>query len=274
MNTFKKVLFLITLLSMITYSCRQNDDPKNNDDFDEAAIAEIVESQDAFTDVFNVADIAMDDKGVRKTNTLCADLDLNLQAGTLLIDFGTTGCTGLDGRTRSGSILIEFQGRFWQPGAVFGYTLTNYTVDGTEIDGKVMLTSFDRNTDGEWFMSFKVENGEVNFPDGSFATYETERVYTWIQGENTPILDDNVYEVTGFANGQTSSGRGYDAEILTGLHYQGDCFAQQIFYPVAGELRIIRNNVASPYLVDFGTGVCDKDITVDHNGQVRTITLR
>ena len=273
MNTSKNVFYLLILLSIAIVSCKQGGIDPSNDTFDEAAISEIVQSQDAFTDVFNVADIAMDDKGVRKTNTLCADLDLDLQAGTLLIDFGTTGCTGLDGRTRSGSILIEFQGRFWQPGAVFAYTLTDYTVDGTEIDGKVTLTSFDRNVNGEWFMSFKVENGEVNFPDGSYATYETERVYTWIQGENTPVLDDNVYEVTGFSNGQTSSGQGYDAEIISGLQYKGECFNQHIFYPVAGELRILRNSVSSPYLVDFGTGICDKDIEVDHNGQIRTITL-
>ena len=273
MNSFKSLLFLTAILSLSIFSCKQTEpDPVAEETFDPTIISEIVRTQDAFSDVFHVADKSMNDSGIKKTSDFCADIDLNLLDRTLLIDFGT-GCTGIDGRTRSGSIFIEYQGNFWEPGANYIYTLTDYTVDGVEVDGIVTLTGFDRDSQNRLFMGFSVAGGEINYPDGSFVTYETERTYTWIAGEGTGTLEDNVYEVTGFADGQSSNGQGYVAEILTGLEYKAECFDQHIFYPASGELEVQINNDPSPYLIDYGSGICDKDILVNYNGQDSTITL-
>ena len=272
MKHFPFLIFLFALASVFFLSCGPDGIGSSKEKLDEAAIVEIVQAQEAFSDVFNVGDLAMDESGVKKTSDLCADIFLSLSSKSLLIDFGT-GCTGIDGKTRSGSILIKFVGKFWEPGAQFIYTLTDYTVDGTEVDGTITLSSFDRDSSGLLFVSFSVAGGEITYPDSSFVTYETERIYTWIEGEGSGTPDDNVYAVTGFANGQTSSGAGYDAEILTGLQYKTACAYDEIFYPVEGELKIVRNNIPSPYLINFGSGVCDKEIVVDWNGQVQSVIL-
>jgi hypothetical protein len=272
MNPLKIGVYLFALASMVFFACNpEGVDP--NEKFDEAAVKEIVQAQESFSDVLTVGDAAMDEKGVKKTSDLCANINLDLPNKSLLIDFGATGCTGIDGKTRSGSILIKLEGKFWEPGAQYIYTLTDYTVDGTEIDGTLTLTGFDRDSLGRLFYALSVADGEVNYPDGSFITYETERTYTWIAGEGSGTPDDNVFEVRGFANGQTSTGAGYDAETLAGLEYKTACAYQDIHYPVAGELKIIRNNVSAPYLIDYGSGVCDKDIVVDWNGQSYDVTL-
>lgn len=272
MNSFKIAFYLLAILSLSIFSCDRGGVNPQPGDFDEASISEIAQAQDAFTDVFNVSDNAMDSSGVKKTSNICADIDLDWQAKTLLIDFGT-GCTGPDGVTRSGSIFIQIIGNWWQPNGKFLYTLTDYTVDGIEVDGTLSISSFDRDNNGKLFFEFAVIDGEVNYPNGAFITYETDRVYKWIEGEGTATADDNVYEVSGTATGQNSLGHGYEAETIAGLEYKVECAQQNIHYPAAGELKIKLNNVTSPYLIDYGSGVCDKDIVVNWNGQDYDITL-
>jgi hypothetical protein len=192
---------------------------------------------------------------------------------TTVIDFGAA-CTGADGRTRSGQIVVTYTGRYRTPGTVINVVLQNYTVEGRQIQGTKTVTNLGPNGSGNLVYSVAVANGQITRPDGTVRTFSGIWNREWVEGQNTTfdtdglsgILDD-VWLITGSASGTRVNGNAYSATILTPLRREADCR-----YFVSGSVEIAPAG-QSARVLDFGNGGCDDSATLSFNGQTRTITL-
>ena len=62
----------------------------------------------------------------------------------VVIDFGTTGCRGLDGHYRKGKIITEYTNRLIVPGAFATTRFDGFYVDTIKVEGihKITNTSY------------------------------------------------------------------------------------------------------------------------------------
>lgn len=279
----RSFLFILTTLmvtAVLLSSCRRNRDStlssSNN------ALAESM-----FDDVYKQIDDAasQQDSLTEKTGdytlvtSQCATVTLeHVNQGQawpkrLTIDFGNTGCTGTDGRTRSGKIMCEFTGFYRVEGTVITTTLDNYHVNGNLVEGSHIVTNEGRNADNNIYFTIDVTGAQVTTPDGTIS-WSSTRTRTWVEGESTTwwtdglagILDD-VYEIDGTAAGINIEGNSFVAEVVEPLRVQIGCR-----WITQGVLDLTPQNLATR-TVDYGDGNCDNNATVEVNGHTYHFTM-
>lgn len=180
---------------------------------------------------------------------------------TMTIDFGT-GDTCKDGKVRTGKIIATLSGKYKDSGTVITITFNNYTVDGDKVDGKKTVTNEGHNTNGNIHYAISV-NGTITRKNGNVITYTSTRDREWTQGSRTPLDPfDDVYSITGSANGTGSNGKTYNVTITKPLIVSLACR-----YIEAGTLDIAITGKADR-IVNYGdTPNCDNKATVTINGK-------
>ncbi len=186
------------------------------------------------------------------------------------IDFGS-GCTGADGRTRSGQIIVTYDGPYRNPGTTINISFNNCFVDGNQVLGTKTIVNGGINSSGHLFFNVSV-NGSIVLANGSGTiTWTSERVREWIAGENTPNRDDDQYSITGSANGVAANGDEFSASIISPLIRNLAPGCRRHF--VSGKVLLERTNRPDREL-NFGNGNCDNEATVTVNGHSHTILLK
>jgi hypothetical protein len=187
----------------------------------------------------------------------------------IVIDFGDTSCTGIDGRQRKGKLTATITGRYRDQGTVMTIETDNYIVNGYKIEGDKKLENLGRNSAGKLEFSISVANGEITQENEDWRiTWSSNRVRTWLDGEDTPFdASDDVFIVSGTAQGENRNGRAYTANITSDLRIELDCE-----YVVEGELTIEPENLKTR-VIDYGDGECDNDIEVDIDGKIYQVSL-
>jgi hypothetical protein len=80
--------------------------------------------------------------GLTKTNSMmaeCPAILINAAAKQFTLDYGS-GCTGKDGKTHSGSIMVQYSGKLTTSGTTLAVTLNNYNKDARTLNGVVNVT--------------------------------------------------------------------------------------------------------------------------------------
>ena len=198
----------------------------------------------------------------------CATITHDSVAKTILIDFGT-GCTGPDGKTRSGSILVSYTKRLYHPGASLSVALQSYMVDSLAIEGTRTITNLSPNYLANITLEKKLVGGKITWPDGTSATRSYTRTSTWVRAGN-PIADE--FHVDGSADAQRRNGSSYSADILTTLVWKRRCIRQGVGIPVEG-VTLIQRSGKPDLTIDFGNGTCDHLITITVNGFSKTVDV-
>ena len=207
---------------------------------------------------------AMDDG---ESLTRCAEITHDTENKTITIDFGD-GCEGPGGKIRSGKIIITYTDRRYVPGAVWTYTLEGYTVNGIALEGTKTLTNVS-GEEGDYLSFNKVlEGGKATWPDGTFATREVNKTFTWIRATR-PVNDE--FHVEGEASGITKDGVAYEVDILSTLIYKRKCRRAGVHIAVQGLKSVIKGD--EEMLIDFGDGDCDNLVTVTKNGESTVVDL-
>lgn len=190
----------------------------------------------------------------------CATLTLSSTTFpiTVTADFNaSTGCG--DGRTRTGVITAVYSGRWNAAGTTVTITTTDYTVNGYKLEGKNVIENMGLVAGKPTFRS-TVTNGKVTTPTGDLIARDAIKEYTWTAGSGTPLdVTDDVWQLTGSANGTTSSGKQYTAQITTPVVKANSCnWIQQ------GVVEIQPAGGGTLRTVDYGPNVCDKVATVTY----------
>ena len=185
---------------------------------------------------------------------------------TITLDYSPDGCTK-DNHTFKGSIVIEQSNKMSVVGALRTVTFNNFYVDGVKIEGTRTLTNQGPNASGQPVL-VREANEIFLFPDGTQATYQTNRTRTLVEGADTPTHLDNVWSIEGTATGTNRKGEDFSATITTPLIKRTLC-------PWVVEGVIEFKNGDKTRTLDFGDGTCDRDATLTLNdGTVKTVKIR
>ena len=197
-------------------------------------------------------------------------LDSTTWPKTITIDFGTTGCSDLRGNIHKGQLICVLNKPWKQMGSKVEITPNNYSVNDFEISGKKIISNLGRNNLGQRMDSVQVRQAVITYPDGSTATWESDRVRTMIAGEQTsfPLYSDDVYLINGIGSGINKKGQVYSVYTSKDLQIALNCRWIQ-----TGSM-VLKNNSSDSISIDYGNTGCDANATLDFRGKIYQITLK
>lgn len=197
----------------------------------------------------------------------CATRTYTASTRTLVIDFGT-GCACPDGRFRSGQIIVRFTTDVNRRIAGSVVRRKNYFVNNNQHKATRTFTDL-----GLGSFNVVVDSASIiRANNGGTHSWTANWTFTRTAGFNTPLVrSDDVYTVTGGANGTNRRGMTYTTVIDNAkpLVRRADCFK----YFVSGAINIA-NSRGKSLVLDYGNGACDNTATVTVNGRTKVITLR
>lgn len=247
---------------------------KDNDNAIQSEQIVAAEDQTAATDLYEdvdeQVDLAIDTRGGGSDD--CPTVTIDPVDGsyprTMTIDFGTDGCTGIDGRVRKGQIVVTLTDTLSNVGAVRTATFVDFFVDDAQLEGTRTLTNLGPNADGDPSFSRTVDGGKITFPNGDVSTWEADHLITVTEGSNTPARLDNVWEVTGGGSGVNRNGKAFTTLIVTPLVHKRICP-----WTVSGVKNLTIED--KTVTIDYGNGDCDRQaIVTGPNGNTRQILIR
>jgi len=274
MKRIYALAFLSALfLSAAIFSCSKEDkNPVSGDEGQTVALAAVKVNTDALYDDVSMEVLQVNtDAGLSAQPTsvnACATITVSstdpaIWPKTVTIDYGTAGCTGVNGFVRKGKIIYTLSKKLINTGAVLNVTFDNYNVNGYKLEGTYTITN--NGSANGLNVSVQLVGGVVTYPAGNSYTKETNT--TWVQtaGQGTLTALDDEYDVSG--NGTvSSSGNKLTATSKGNLHRTVVCPNT-----VSGILDLTYNNIAGT--LDFGSGTCDKSALLTVAGKQYTVTL-
>lgn len=275
-RTAIKYFMVVATIGMLFTSCRKKEDEK---DTDTSSASDNALAEGTYNDVNNIADEAAsgslssyltptqsDEKSIMSTCAIITN-DTTVSPRLLTIDFGATNCMCSDGRNRRGKINVSYNGQYKDSASTHTITFTNYYVNDNQILGSKTVTNNGHNSSGNLTFSISVNGQIIKASGGGTITWTSTRTREWIQGELTPTWFDDVYLITGSANGTNAAGNSFSMAITSALRKEIGCR-----HIVSGQLTLTPSGKPTRY-VDFGSGACDNQATVTINGNVYNITL-
>lgn len=263
---------ILMFIALTLNSCRKERDNDTMPAQDNA------QAEATFNDAFNMADEAATTGDVSFKNADengllagCAIVtrDTLSTPRTVTIDFGS-GCVGNDGRTRSGKVLVSYDGPYRATGTTIIITFDNYFVNDNQVLGTKTIQNNGPNNDGNLSYTITVSGQIVKADNGGTIAWTSNRVREWLEGANTTALADDVYGITGTATGTTANGNAFSATITDQLIRKLAPGCRRHF--VQGKMEVAVTGKPTRY-IDFGSGACDSQIVVTINGNDYTVTL-
>ncbi|MCB0764980.1 MAG: hypothetical protein KDB84_09755 [Flavobacteriales bacterium] len=257
MSILKNLLPFFLAMVVTLAACRKESDTSPTDR-DYVVAVDNSRAEQYFNDALKLSDAAYKDLDL--PCAVSVTLDTVANPHTLLIDLGPTNCTAADGWARRGRLLVSFTGAYRAPGTVITITPQDYYVQDHHVQGTKTVTNGGTNGNGQTYFTVAVD-GTVTAPDGSWtSSHHYERTRTWVAGEGTLNLLDDVYLITGVGNGVNRNGLAFTLNITSPLRVEVGCP-----WIVSGVEQITPANSAVR-TVDFGNGACDAQVSVTVNG--------
>ncbi len=215
----------------------------------------------------------------------CATITLDTSAKTFTVDFGTTPCTCLDGRQRSGKLIYNYSastnGAKWprQPGFSITCTSQNYVVDSYTVN---IINRTHTNTTPAGFNPAVTNitwttsaNIQIIKPSGGgtiswIANRTTELTNTsdttvYAPSGNTPIAWNKVIlKLNGSSSGTTASGISYTT-TRSNLIWDATCTPDPLKpyrHPFKSGTITFTPSGKPARVIDFGSGTCDFNVCV------------
>jgi hypothetical protein len=181
---------------------------------------------------------------------------------TVTLDFGPANCTGNDGRMRRGKIIGVFSYWFRSPGTTVTINFDDYFVNDHQVLGTKTITNLGYNASNNLVYQVSFPNCQIIKPNGGGTVlWSTLRQHEWIQGENTFTPWDDVWSITGTANGTSSEGVGFALTVVDALNVQYGCR-----WIRAGVLNLDIEGI-STISVNYGNGTCDPNAVATFQGE-------
>jgi len=179
-----------------------------------------------------------------------------------------TGGSRDDGIVFGGCVTVTLDTTYKHPGTVITHSFENYYVNDNKVDGTKVVTNMGPNDEGHVYFTIEVV-GVIHLANNAGTiSWNSSRQREWIQGYDTPNRWDDIYHITGTADGIRPNGMTWEAEIFEPLRNELACR-----FLVSGTVEIRPEN-RPVALLDYGDGSCDNIATVTVNGEVYTIYLR
>lgn len=276
MKNVKLIIGLVAITAFSIFSsCNKTTDTPEETTFsaqDDALAEQIYDNISDLADEaydLNTEGLKSTDGGERLFLGDCATvtLDTTVFPRELTIDFGEENCLCNDGRYRRGKIIITFTGRYRMPGTVITHGFEDFYVNDNKVEGTKVVTNMGKNDSGHTYFTIEVVGVIYKANDGETISWNSSRAREWVEGEDTRFRRDDVYLITGTADGIRANGETWTKEIINALRVELDCR-----YIVSGTMEIQPENRLLRIL-DYGDGECDNIATVLINGVTYTIYL-
>ncbi|MCF8298882.1 MAG: hypothetical protein K9J13_15140 [Saprospiraceae bacterium] len=276
----KIALLFIMIFTIVYFGCKKDKADNSTQSAKDYALAENI-----FSDVFKQVDDAAKSEDDSLFNSKSKSQQLSQAGGcatvsispfdtitwpkTLVVDFGVTNCLCIDNKYRRGKILANFTGRYRDSTTVITITFDNYYVNDNKVEGTKIVTNNGHNSNGNLSFSINVINAKIINSSGTIL-WNSTRTREWIAGESTkwPNIWDDVYLISGSANGSNINGVSFTVDITSSLRVEIGCR-----WIVEGKLELKSQGIATRF-VDYGNGSCDNQASVTVNGNVYNITLQ
>jgi hypothetical protein len=260
----------VAVIGIVFISCKKE---KDKDD-ETTTSKDNALAEGTYNDVDNIADQASKSPTLATYSTASCSPTITHDSisipHTITIDFGPTNCLGLDGRYRRGIINVSYTGHYRDSASTHTITFNNYYVNDNKVSGTKTVVNNGHNSAGNLNYTITV-NGQIDKATGGSISWTSNRTREWIVGENTAIWTDDVYLITGTANGVSSPTTGgstsFSIVITSALRREIGCR-----HFVSGKFDLTPSGKATRH-VDFGTGACDNAATVTINGHLFNISL-
>lgn len=290
-TTTPKLSAIVLATSLLVFSCKKETSeadlsPQEEEQSSMAITEAEAESETVFNDVFdNVvganSEVGLEGIGVfgrtagaGETERVmgCYNITVTrLVAGQafplrITVDFGA-GCTGRDGRTRSGKIITEYTGRLIVPGKSSTTSFENYTVDSISVEGTFKIS----NTGSANTRQFTVEvvGAKLTKPNGNYIKRSSKRMISQIEGLGSPELPrDDIFSITGEASGEVKKESliiSWESKITEPLIKKFSC--PWISKGLVGVARTqAQANSQWAAQLNYGNGECDNTGILTVNG--------
>jgi len=181
----------------------------------------------------------------------------------------SAGCTCRDGKVRSGSIIITYNGHYSDSGSTHTISFDNYVVDGNQVDNASYKTVTNMGN-----YTYKVDvNGSVLMNGATAATHYSEhRIRTWTAGYNTPtVWSDDTYSITD-QSGMADTLIRANGNVVTNLITSPILIANSCVYKFMGGsiLHTFANGKTATLVYDSG---CTGTATLSYNGKTYSIQV-
>jgi len=267
-------LLLVSFTALVYTGCKKKEDDKPKD---YSASTDNANATNAFAGIWKEISTVTDSSNTLRTPTSgCATatitpFDLVTWPKTVVIDFGTVNCTGSDGNRRRGKITAVFSGPYLDSNTVITVTLTNYYHNDYHVQGTQTITNRGHNSAGHLVYNVIVNSATVTSPDGAHtSTWSTNQNREFYAGYTTNLnIFDDVYLITGSANGTAANGESYTIVVNSALRINVGCP-----WIVSGSFTLtLADYPTYPIVFDYGTGACDANATAVLNGTTYNITM-
>ncbi|MBL7764762.1 MAG: hypothetical protein JNJ58_01610 [Chitinophagaceae bacterium] len=266
-NRIKMVLALLLLTSAFNACVRERD--TDTEQASDSAFGDFV-----YENAFSIAeDAATKNTGENlsnyKTTGYCATLthDKVSNPRTITIDFGAVNCLCNDNRNRRGKILVTYTGNFSDSNETVTLNFDQYYVDDNAIFGTATIYNMGLNVDSHPYSTFITDGKFLKVGTLDTVYWTGDRVRTIVQGSDTPVWGDDVYEYVGTGTGKGAYKSYYAMNITEPLRKTMDCR-----YFTSGKVELQPQGKALR-VMNYGNGECDDDATVIINNKSFNIKL-
>lgn len=280
------IAVILTVMTISVYSCK-----KSQITFPEVQSASKTDLVNATNTVINFDStlnddfdlIAEDNAITEQKGSTCRTVTYTpsrtVYPHTKTIDYGS-GCTNSSGITKKGKVIItyydpvsEAQGRYSE------INYENFYVDNIHVEGNIKVNRSVNNLNQVVFKY--IIHKTLTASNGDVKDWNSILDWTMIQGGNTRNVSDDVFAITGHAEGKETLG-----DIQTNS-WQSDVDKNNVVIKpqscnrrVKGglivKIKLKGSNDLNEYL-DYGDGTCDSFATLTINGsapQKVTLPLR
>lgn len=259
-----RILFWVCMIAAF-WACNDDDspgvdEPINTEDVEN--VGSIDEATEEFTEVVTFSNEIISEagnQGGRPQATCYAVIDESETENRITVTFEGE-CEGEDGRYRSGSLILTWEGELFGPDFSYTITFDGFIVDDHQLDGSITVSDLviEQNHIG---FSVVVSDGRLIYPDQTDITYGQDLTYDIDFNEPLSVT------VEGSLTGTNRSDKSYVAETRDPIKWIDGCD-----HPVSGSFTASFDG--RPALtVDYGDGTCDNQAILSRGSESLTVDI-
>ena len=267
---FSNISLLILLTLLAGLSCKKGSIETDYNPVLQVANNQVI-AERAYSQVFNIFFRVVSDSVLKETgNHTIFGAECTYQDNNgieYIIDYLDYYTSCPDGKVRKGKITALLDKDFSEVGATATLSFSNYVVDDLKLDGDNTISNHGLSMSMLQIYEHIVPSGTLTFYDtvshGNFH-WESNKIFTWVDGMGTPNdHDDDVFEISGTANGSDLSNVVYSAIIDEPLGNYFNC----------RWIRTGKTNISTPgldvnsgYIDYIGKDTCTNQVIYYFNG--------
>ena len=178
---------------------------------------------------------------------------------TLIINFGEENYLHL-GHLKRGEIISIYNKFIYNSNSQITTTFNNFYINNNLIQGKMYLENNGSNQNGFPEFSLTVDSMSMYTNNGSIDISNGNYIKQLVSGYNTQYQYlDNIYKLTGNAQGNSSNNNNFSLEISDSLNMNLSCFEISSCIITEGTSRLIPDGYEER-IINYGNNSCDCDI--------------